>query len=430
MKRKDFLHCYLNKCTIVFFVIFLMGVTNGAYAQASGKSKNITTVNGKKYYMHKVAHAQSLFGIAKIYGVSVDAIVAENPSAKKGIITGQELKIPAGNDAPVQEEKKPVEVAKTPEVTAPPVEEKKDQASAPANTGGEMDLLGMVNEGDTPKKKEKEFAQATFKSSRNINFHTTEIIPRGSMDIRISHRFAPLIGGGYNAFGIDGPANLMISAEYSYDGRTMVGLQRSFTDKLGDLFFKWKIFRQAKHGSPVNVTYFGAGYYTFQKDPYLGQPNKFYNLEMDRVSYVNQLLVSRKFAPWLSAQVGFAHVHYNMVGDANGLSKNDVMVATGIIRLKYTKRQAIIFEYGYRLDTEYGAVLPAGSKTKTLQYFDNMGFGWEIETGGHVFQIFVTNASGILDNQYLIKADGDYSTSGMRIGFNIMRIFHVGGKKG
>lgn len=293
----------------------------------------------------------------------------------------------------------------------------------------EMDLLSMVND-STSKKKEKEFAQATFKSSRNINFHTTEVIPRGSMDIRISHRFAPLIGGAYNAFGVDGPANLMISCEYSYDGRTMVGLQRSYTDKMGDLFFKWKIFRQAKHGSPVNVTYFGAGYYTFQKDPYLGQPNKFYNLEMDRVSYVNQLLISRKFAGWLSAQVGFAHVHYNLVGEANGLSKNDVMVATGILRLKYTKRQAIIFEYGYRLDNEYGALLPAGSKTKTLQYFDNMGIGWEIETGGHVFQVFVTNAAGILDNQYLIKADGDYSTSGMRIGFNIMRIFHVGGKKG
>ncbi|MGZ3866986.1 MAG: DUF5777 family beta-barrel protein [Bacteroidia bacterium] len=425
MKGKSYL---FNRIYVILFATFLLG-TSGVFAQANEKSKNITTVNGKKYYMHKVAHAQSLFGISKIYGVSVDAIVAENPSAKKGIITGQELKIPAGNDVPVPQEKKKEEVVKAPEVTTPPVEEKKDAATSSSGTG-EMDLLGMVNEGEPEKKKEKEFAQATFKSSRNINFHTTEVIPRGSMDIRISHRFAPLIGGSYSAFGIDGPANLMISAEYSYDGRTMVGLQRSFTDKVGDLFFKWKIFRQAKHGSPVNVTYFGAGYYTFVKDPYLGQPNKFYNLEMDRVSYVNQLLVSRKFAPWLSAQVGFAHVHYNMVGIANGLSKNDVMVATGIIRLKYTKRQAIIFEYGYRLDNEYGAVLPPGSKTKTLQYFDNMGFGWEIETGGHVFQIFVTNASGILDNQYLIKADGDYSTSGMRIGFNIMRIFHVGGKKG
>lgn len=413
------------KIRILLLVFLLLGST-GIYAQEKTMSKNIVTVNGKKYYMHKVAHAQSLFGISKIYGVDVNIIIAENPSAKKGIITGQELKIPADKVKTAEETKPVAEPVKTPEVTPPPVETKKD---TPVNTsaGQEMDLLSMVSDSTT--KKEKEFVHATFKSTRNINFHTTEVLPRRSLDMRISHRFAPLIGGGYNAYGIDGPANLMISLEYSYDGRTMIGVQRSFTDKMGDVFFKWKIFRQAKNGgSPVSVTYFGGAYNTFLQDPYLGQPNKFYNLETDRLSFVNQLLVSRKWSPWLSTQVGFAHVHYNLVGDANGLGKNDCMVATGIIRLKYSKRQAVIFEYGYRLSTDYGSAI-AGTN-KTVQYYDNMGFGWEIETGGHVFQIFVTNSSGILDNQYLIKATGDYSTSGMRIGFNIMRIFSVGGKKG
>lgn len=291
----------------------------------------------------------------------------------------------------------------------------------------EVDLLNMVS--DSTPKKEKEFVHATFKSSRNINFHTTEVLPSRSLDFRISHRFAPLIGGGYNAYGIDGPATLMLSLEYSYDGRCMIGVQRSFVDKMGDVFFKWKIFRQAKNGgSPVNVTYFGGAYNTFQKDPYLGEPNKFYNLETDRLSFVNQLMISRKWNPWISTQVGFAHVHYNLVGVANGLGKNDCMVGTGILRLKYSKRQAIIFEYGYRVNTDYGAVDP--STGKPMKYYDSMGFGWEIETGGHVFQVFYTNSAGILDNQYFIKTDGDYSTSGMRIGFNIMRVFSVGGKKG
>jgi hypothetical protein len=295
----------------------------------------------------------------------------------------------------------------------------------------EMDLLGMV--GDSTAKKEKEFIHATFKSTRNINFHTTEVLPRRSLDMRISHRFAPMNVGGYGAYGIDGPANLMISLEYSYDGRTMIGVQRSFTDKMGALFFKWKIIRQAKGGSPVTLTVFSAGYNTFLKDPYLGQPNKFYNTETDRLSFVNQVLISRKWCSWLSTQAGFSHVHYNLVGDANFLSKNDCMVATGIVRFKFTKRQAIIFEYGYRLSTDYGAIVAGTNNSlpsSTLKYFDSMGFGWEIETGGHVFQIFATNSAGILDNQYLMMTNGDYSTSGMRIGFNIMRIFSVGGKKG
>lgn len=282
------------------------------------------------------------------------------------------------------------------------------------------DMLGML---DSAAKPEKEIVSATFKSTRNINFHTTEILPQRSLDFRISHRFGALASKAYNAWGIDGPANLMLALEYSYDGRWMVGVQRSFLEKMGAAFFKWKIIRQARGGgSPVSVTYHGAGYNTFMKDPYLGSPDKFYDMNWDRVSYVNQLLVARKWNNWVSTQVGAAYVHYNLVGAANGMDKNDVLVVTGILRAKFSKRQAIIVEYGYRLDQTYAA---PGAK-----YYDSFGFGWEIETGGHVFQVFATNSFGILENQALIRTDGDYSTEGMRIGFNIMRVFAVGGKKG
>jgi hypothetical protein len=290
----------------------------------------------------------------------------------------------------------------------------------------EVDLLNMV---DSAGKPEKEIVTATFKSTRNVNFHTTEILPKRSLDFRISHRFAPVGGKAYNAWGIDGPATLMLSLEYSYDGRWMAGVQRSFVDKMGDLFFKWKIVRQTKNGgSPVSITYFGGAYNTFEKDPNLGKPDKFYDMNWDRVSFVNQLMIARKWNSSISTQLGFAHVHYNLVGDKNLLGKNDVMVATGILRAKFTKRQAIIFEYGYRLNTDYGYVDPVTKQP--YKFYDSMGIGWEIETGGHVFQVFVTNSAGLLENQFLIKSDADYSTSGMRIGFNITRIFAVGGKKG
>jgi len=291
----------------------------------------------------------------------------------------------------------------------------------------EVDLLNMV--ADSAAKPEKEFVTATFKSTRNINFHTTEVLPHRSLDFRISHRFGALESKAYNAWGIDGPANLMISLEYSYDGKWMAGVQRSFYEKMGAAFFKWKFLRQAKNGgSPVSMTYFGGAYNTFQKDPYLGAPDKFYDMNWDRVSFVNQVMIARKWNNYISSQVGFAYVHYNLVGVANGLAKNDVMVGTGILRAKFTKRQAIILEYGFRLSTDYGSIDPLTKRP--TKYYDCLGAGWEIETGGHVFQVFVTNSFGILENQFLIRNQGDFSTSGMRIGFNIMRVFSVGGKKG
>jgi len=64
------------------------------YGQNAGMSKNTQVINGKKYYIHKVEKGQSLYGIAKIYGLDLNTLIVENPEAIDGIKSGQELKIP------------------------------------------------------------------------------------------------------------------------------------------------------------------------------------------------------------------------------------------------------------------------------------------------------------------------------------------------
>ena len=216
-----------KKLVYLSLFVLCLSYTGVIYAQTPTKSTNITTINGKKYYLHKVAHAQSLYGISKIYGTDVNTILKENPGASKGIIVGQDLKIPFDNVTPkTAEQTKPVEVAK------PPVEEpkKEEQPVVSTNSSGEMDLLNLVDE-----KKEKEYVPSTFKSTRNINFHTSEILGRRCLDFRISHRFGPLNSGANNAWGIDGPANLMLSLEYSHDGRWMVGVSRCIENKTAEV---------------------------------------------------------------------------------------------------------------------------------------------------------------------------------------------------
>jgi LysM repeat protein len=400
-----------------FFVLCLISI-NSLYAQTAPKSTNITTINGKKYYLHKIAHAQSLYGIAKIYDVDVNTILKENPNASKGIVVGQELKIPfdnatAGTTKPV-EQTKPVEEVK-PLVEEPKKEEQPvSTATVPSSGSGEPDLLSLVDD-----KPQKEYVPSTFKSTRNINFHTSEILGRRCLDFRISHRFGPLNSGANNAWGIDGPANLMLSLEYSHDGRWMVGVSRCIENKTAEGFFKWKIIRQVKHGFPLSVTYFGGVYHTFNKQA-TGVPVEFYNNVADRLSFVHELILACKVTPWLSLQVAPAYVHYNLAGADNGLVKNDCFVLTGVARIKYNKRQAIIFEYGYRLNTDYAA---AG-----VTYYNSMGIGWEIETGGHVFQLFATNSYGILENSYLMTTTTSWKSMAVRIGFNITRVFALSKK--
>jgi LysM repeat protein len=57
-------------------------------------SLGIETVNGKIFVVHRVEEKETLYGISKRYGTTVDAIVQYNPDAASGLGTGQILKVP------------------------------------------------------------------------------------------------------------------------------------------------------------------------------------------------------------------------------------------------------------------------------------------------------------------------------------------------
>lgn len=85
------------KFTLSFVLCLLSFVSMG-----QAKSTNIKTINGKKYYIHKVEKGQSLYAIAKIYSMDVNSILAENDEAIDGLKPGQELKIPSESLLPRQ----------------------------------------------------------------------------------------------------------------------------------------------------------------------------------------------------------------------------------------------------------------------------------------------------------------------------------------
>ncbi len=81
-------HIFL-KFTVSFTLCLLSYVS-----MAQIKSTDVKTINGKKYYIHKVEKGQSLYAIVKIYNMDVNSILAENDEAIDGLKPGQELKIP------------------------------------------------------------------------------------------------------------------------------------------------------------------------------------------------------------------------------------------------------------------------------------------------------------------------------------------------
>lgn len=89
----------MRKLVIIFFLLAL-AVPVSVFAQDGKKSDKTQVIDGKKYYLHTVEKKQTLYQIAKIYGLEVNDIVLENPEAIDGIKQGQVLKIPASKPKP------------------------------------------------------------------------------------------------------------------------------------------------------------------------------------------------------------------------------------------------------------------------------------------------------------------------------------------
>lgn len=273
------------------------------------------------------------------------------------------------------------------------------------------DLLNMVAE-----KPKKEYVTATFKTTRLVNFHTVEVLSRRSLDFRISHRFGDFNSGAYNAWGVDGGANIRLSLEYCHGSRLMFGVGRTSGKKIADGFLKYRLLKQTTKGGgmPVSVTLFTSVYHTFMQNVIIDGENKYQTIP-DRLSYCHQIMIGRKFNSRFSFQLTGAMVHVNLVDKIT--DKNDCFIIGGVTRFKFAKRQAITLEYGYRIN-----------KYSKDKYYDSFGVGYDLETGGHVFQIHLTNSFGLTEDQYFMYTNTSWENWGIRLGFNISRVFSLQGK--
>ena len=255
----------------------------------------------------------------------------------------------------------------------------------------------------------------TFYNSRLINFHTVEVCNKRTMELRISHRFGAINGGPREAWGLDGGANIRIGLDYSLDGRLMVGIGRSSYQKMYDGFLKYRLLRQTKDGYiPLSITLFSSAYYINLKDPNKVATgfDKYEYSPWSRYSFAHEIIFARKFSDKFSLQIAPFFIHYNLADKITDL--NDVYGVTTAFRYKVAKRFAIT--------GEYGACLNNYSRDT---YYNSMGIGFEIETGGHVFQVHFTNSTGITENQYLPFTTTKWTNAGIRLGFNLTRAFSL-----
>jgi hypothetical protein len=294
------------------------------------------------------------------------------------------------------------------------------------------DLFDMLEEVEPPK---QEKVSATFKTTRVINAHSIETVKGKTMDVRISHRFGNIYStrndndGPDSFFGFDNVADVRLAVEYGITDDVMIGLGRSQMNNLVDGFVKWRFYTQTTDNKrPLSLAFVGnmvinpskkAAFYSGVNDNTVqtfGSAKKFFH----RLGYTAQLIIARKFSPGVSLELIPTYVHRNFVKDP---SDENSIFALGIAgRFKVSKRVAIISDFFYVFSPyRYNQKGP-------VDFHMPISIGVEIETGGHVFHIDVSNARGIIANNFLIESPDSWEYAEIKLGFNISRVFNIGNR--
>ena len=290
------------------------------------------------------------------------------------------------------------------------------------------DLLGMVEEKVGRKK-----VYATFKTARIGNAQSIETVKRNHLDFRISHRFGNMYDGNQinpinqtfqSFFGFDNASDIRFSFDYGLTDNITIGIGRSRMNKLIDGSIKWRVLQQTTDFHiPFSVAFFSSTAYTTAHTDdaalYGGVVRDFPTNELDRFSFFNQLIIASKLTDWLSLEILPSYMYRNFIKQNLNANNNSYDV-NGFFtlgfggRIKLSKRVSFVGDYYYNFARYY---------RNNGKVFNPLSLGFEIETGGHVFSLLFTNATGLIENNFIPYTTDTWTKGQVKFGFCISRTF-------
>lgn len=252
--------------------------------------------------------------------------------------------------------------------------------------------------------------ELTFMAPRNINLYTVHHLSGGELHYSIMHTFGEVTGGVRNLWGIDQGANVRFSFEYGITDHFSIVTGRSSMDKVIDIGTRISLLRQTESGSmPVSISVVPLAGVNSSSFDFLDEPYTF----SERLNYSVSLPIARKITNKLSMQLSPIAAHYNRVGPEINVAnpkKNSYITATFSGRYKIASRTALSWQYIPSFDSK-------------VDNPSNFAVGVDIETGGHVFQMFFTTSQALHEPYLAASENGGLLNREFRFGFNINRLF-------
>lgn len=275
----------------------------------------------------------------------------------------------------------------------------------------------------------QDFTLQTFRDTRVINTHSIETLPKRKLDVRIAHRFGDFAGdnGGFQTlFGLENASDVLIGAEYGFTDDLTIGLYRTKgagsmpngTAGLRQLLngvLKYRFMRQTEDGgTPVSMALVGnVSMSTAEKVENSPEAIRSFPKFSHRFAYNAQMIIARKFSHNFSLQVipGFTHRALVPFED-----ENSIFSLGAATRVQLSKVYALVADATFPLTS---------SRSTDAGFYPAVGIGLEIDTGGHVFQVNFTNATAIMETDYIPYTTSNWADGEFRLGFTISRWFNL-----
>lgn len=251
---------------------------------------------------------------------------------------------------------------------------------------------------------------AIFRSSTIVNGHSVTLLYPGTLDFRIEHRFGQLNTGTYELWGLD-YAEIHLSFEYGISDWLLVGAGRGTYEKTYDAFFRVKPLTQTKGAKnfPFSLAWQSGMYMNTLR--FIGDFDG-YRLNQ-RLEHVHQVMIARKFGERVSAQLMPSYLRRTPIP---ALPEQTDLVAMGTgLSFKITN--------SFSLNVEYFHLLNEDNALNSVQLYNPLSIGFDLETGGHIFQLIFTNSLAMTEHGIIGNTTGNWLNGDIHFGFNISRIF-------
>ena len=244
-----------------------------------------------------------------------------------------------------------------------------------------------------------------FKGTKIVNGQSVELRSKGVLQFQIQHRFGTLNSGFYNLYGLDN-SQIRLGLEYGFKDWLSIGVGRSSDLKTLDLNTKFRLIRQASGSQSFSFTMVLNSAVFVKQNRWSDMKDENFSFT-NQLSYAQQLLLARKINRDLTIQLSPTVVHYNLVETENELNDKYAIGIGG--RQKLTKRVSLNAEYFYQLNDKI--------------YNNVLSLGFDIQIGGHVFQLHLSNSPAMIEPAFITKTTDNWLNGDIYFGFNLSRVF-------